>query len=176
VRAPAVQAQLQDRDEFLLEIRERLEQAQQQYKNFYDRKHWEVSFKVGQWVCLRLIHHPLASLDVKGRSKLGPKFYDPFLILEKIGDVAYRLKIPDDAKLQDVFHVGLLKPFKGEPPTETSSLPPVHHSRACAEPETVLRGRLARGRRELLVQWKGLPAAGATWTDRAEFQRLYPSF
>jgi hypothetical protein len=43
-RAPAVQAQLQDRDEFLLEVHERLEQAQQQYNNFYDRKHRVVSF------------------------------------------------------------------------------------------------------------------------------------
>jgi hypothetical protein len=127
-------------------------------------------------VWLHLIHRPLASLDVKGRSKLGPKFYSPFLILVKIGDVTYRLKLPDDAKLHDVFHVGLLKPFNGEPPTETPSLPPVRHGHACIEPEIVLRGRLVRGRRELLIQWKGLPAAKATWTDRAEFQRLYPSF
>jgi hypothetical protein len=119
-----------------------------------------------------LIHCPLASLDVKGRSKLGPKFYSPFLILEKIGDVTYRLKLPDGAKLHDVFHVGLLKPFKGEPPTETPSLPPVRHGHACIEPEIVLRGRLVRGRRELLIQWKGLPAAEAAWTDKAEFQRL----
>jgi hypothetical protein len=46
-RVPAVQGQLQERDEFLMENRERLEQAQQQYKGFYDRKHREVSFDVG---------------------------------------------------------------------------------------------------------------------------------
>jgi hypothetical protein len=56
------------------------------------------------------------------------------------------------------------------------ALPPVHHGRACAEPETVLHGRIARGRRELLVQWKGLQAAAATWTDLAEFRRLYSAF
>jgi hypothetical protein len=47
---PAVQQQLQERDEFLLEIRERLEQAQQCYKGFYDQKHREVEFAVGDWV------------------------------------------------------------------------------------------------------------------------------
>jgi hypothetical protein len=57
-----------------------------------------------------------------------------------------------------------------------SALPPVHHGRACAEPETVLHGRIARGRRELLVQWKGLQAAAATWTDLAEFRHLYSAF
>jgi hypothetical protein len=40
----------------------------------------------------------------------------------------------------------------------------------------VRRSRLARGRRELLVQWKGQPAAEATWTDLEEFQKLYPEF
>jgi hypothetical protein len=83
-----VQAQMQHRDEFLQEVQERLEQAQQQYKHFYDRKHQEVTFTIGQWVWLRLIHRSLASLDVKGRTKLGPKFYGSFLIVEKIGDVA----------------------------------------------------------------------------------------
>jgi hypothetical protein len=125
---------------------------------------------------LRLIHRPLASLDVKGHNKLGLKFYGSFLILEKIGDVAYRLKLPTGAKLHDVFHVGLLKPFKGESPTETPALPPVRHDRVYAAPASVLHGSLARGRYELLVQWKGLPVAEATWTNLVDFQHLYPSF
>jgi hypothetical protein len=72
--------------------------------------------------------------------------------------------------------VGLLKPFKGEPPTKTSVLPPIHHGRACAELEAVLRGRMARGCRELLMQWKGLPMADVTWTDWEELRCLYPTF
>jgi hypothetical protein len=91
VRLLAVQAQMVDRDEFLQEIREHLEQAQHQYKVFYDRKHHVVEFAVGQWVWLRLLHHPMASLNVNGRGKLGPKLYGPFKILERVGDVAYKM-------------------------------------------------------------------------------------
>jgi hypothetical protein len=58
---------------------------------FYDQHRRELSFKEGQWVWLRLLHQPIASLDVKNRGKLRPKFYGPFKIVEKIGDVAYRL-------------------------------------------------------------------------------------
>jgi hypothetical protein len=47
---PVVQVQLQECDKFLLEIRESLEQAQQRYRGFYDRKHHEVEFAVGDWV------------------------------------------------------------------------------------------------------------------------------
>jgi hypothetical protein len=38
-----------ERDEFLVEIRERLVQAQQHYKAYYDRGHRELEFQ-GQWV------------------------------------------------------------------------------------------------------------------------------
>jgi hypothetical protein len=68
---PAMQTQMASWDEFLVEIKERLEQAQQQYKKFYDTKHHEVEFAVGQWVWLRLIHRPITSLDVKGGASLG---------------------------------------------------------------------------------------------------------
>jgi hypothetical protein len=53
---------------------------------------------------------------------------------------------------------------------------PIKNGRACAQPEAVTRGHLARGQQELLVQWRGQPAAEATWMDHQEFQRLYPDF
>jgi hypothetical protein len=43
-------------------------------------------------------------------------------------------------------------------------------------PHAVVRGHLARGRRELLVQWVGLDPSSASWVDLEEFRRLYPSF
>jgi hypothetical protein len=88
-KLPAVQHQLTERDEFLVEIRARLAQAQQYHKLHYDQKHREVEFQVGHWVWLRLISHPLASLDVCGRGKLSPKYFRPFRVLERIGEVAY---------------------------------------------------------------------------------------
>jgi hypothetical protein len=65
---PVVQQQMAERYEFLMEIRERLHQAQQHYKTVYDGKHREVLFEVGQWVWLWLVHRPMASLNVAGRS------------------------------------------------------------------------------------------------------------
>jgi hypothetical protein len=121
-----------------------------------------VVFDVGQWVWLQLLHRPMATLDVKGRGKLGPCFFGPFQITEKIGDVAYRLQLPAGARIHDVFHVGLLKKFHGEPPQAAPELPPLHHGCVCMEPERVLKCRLAWGQHELLVRWKAQTRLDAT--------------
>jgi hypothetical protein len=175
-RLPAVERAMWDRDVFLAEIRDRLEQAQQYHKAAYDRKHRPVQFNPGQWVWLRLLHRPTASLQVQGRSKLGPRFFGPFQVLERVGEVAYRLLLPAGARIHDVFHVGLLKPFHGVPPVQTPPLPPLEHGRVVIQPEKVLQGRLARGRREVLVRWAGTPAAESSWVDLDIFREQFPAF
>jgi hypothetical protein len=48
-RLPTVDAQMWERDEFLAEVHDRLEQAQQQHKSFYNRKHRQLEFAIGEW-------------------------------------------------------------------------------------------------------------------------------
>jgi hypothetical protein len=62
---------------------------------------------VGHWVWLRLLNRPLASLDVRDRSKLGPKYFRAFKVIERIGTVTYKLQPPAGAKIHDVFHAGV---------------------------------------------------------------------
>jgi hypothetical protein len=40
----------------------------------------------------------------------------------------------------------------------------------------VTAGRLARGIRQLLVQWQGEPAASASWEDYDDFRAHFPDF
>jgi hypothetical protein len=175
-RLPAVQHQLVERDEFLLEIKDCLHLAQQHYKVVYDGKKREVSFQPGQWVWLRLMHRPMASLEVKDRSKLDPKFYRPFKVLEQVNDVDYCLELPPGARLHNVFHVGLLKQFHGKPSVAPGQLPPTHHELACLELMAVTKSRLARGQIEFLVTWKGRATMDASWMAATELWHLYPSF
>ena len=93
-RTSAVDAELQDRDLFLSDVRSRLLQAQEYAKLHYDGHHRELHFNVGDWVWLRLHHRAASSLLGAAKGKLGPRYYGPYRISAKINAVAYRLELP----------------------------------------------------------------------------------
>jgi hypothetical protein len=176
-RTDAVDVLLQDRDEFLADVRERLLQAQVYSKKHYDARHRALEFAVGDWVWLRLLHRPAQSLVAGPLGKLRPRFAGPFRVLERIGTVAYRLELPDGARIHDVFHVGVLKPFQGDsPPTSPPLLPPMRHGRLLLEPARALRAQRRRGEWHVLIQWMHLPEADATWEPLDDFRARFPSF
>jgi hypothetical protein len=123
-RVPSVDTQLVERDSFLAEIKERLLHAQEIMKGNYDAHHRHVEFQVGAWVWLRLHHGITTTLNDKAKGKLAPKYYGPFGVLEHIGTVAYRLELPRNSRIHDVFHVVFLKKFVGKLPTSVAPLPP----------------------------------------------------
>jgi len=170
----AVDRQLRDRDEFLKEIRERLLLAQDVMKAQHDKHRRDVEFAVGEWAWLCLHRHSASGITAHQTTKLAAKFYGPYEVLERIGPVAYRLRLPVNAKIHDVFHVALLKKFEGAPPSAVPPLQPLVHGRVMPTPEAVLRARLNRGSWQLLVRWTGCPTADVTWEPLEEFIKLHP--
>jgi hypothetical protein len=175
-RTDTVDAMLADRDEFLNEVRTRLTQAQDYARRYYDSQHRALEFKPGDWVWLRILHRPTHSLVPGPHNKLSPKYAGPFQVKERVGAVAYRLELPASARIHDVFHVGLLKPFQGTPPSKTPALPPLHNGRVLLQPERVLGSSLRRGSWHILIQWAGLPSSDATWEPVEAFRTSFPSF
>lgn len=172
----ALDKQLQERDEFLSEIRGRLLQAQDHMKSAYDKHHRELEFAVGDWVLLRLHHRAAAVIKDKTAAKLAPCYYGPFQVLERIGTLAYRLQLPPKSRKHDVVHVVFLKRFHGDLPATQVQLPPIRNGRVLPTPEIIRRAHLNRGKWELLVKWMGRTAGDATWEALDEFRELYPSF
>jgi hypothetical protein len=90
-------------------VRENLCVMQSRQKSYADYRRRELSFKVGEFVYLKV--SPMRDLCCfKVRGKLAPRFIGPFKILEKIDEVAYQLELPPQlSDVHDVFHVSQLK-------------------------------------------------------------------
>lgn len=85
---------------------------------YANKKRRDLIFNVGEFV---LLNSKNIRLKVDGPKKLMHRYLDPFEILNKVGPVAYKLRIPASMEVHDVFHVSLLRPYKTE---EGSEFPP----------------------------------------------------
>lgn len=176
IRVAVVAQTLEERAEFIHDIRCCLEQAQAVAKRNYDRGHRELLYAVGDWVWLRLHHRPAATVTGPQRGKLQPRYFGPYKIIEVINQVACCLELPPGLRLHPVFHVCLLKKFVSDPPATPPSLPPIHHRAMVPIPERALKAWLCRGVCQILVRWQGLPASSTSWEDIPQFQQRYPHF
>ena len=75
-----------------------------------NRARRELQFEAGDQVWLATKHLPLKT----GSRKLAAVYTGPFEVLDAIGPVAYRLKLPDSWGIHNVFHVSQLKGVIGE--------------------------------------------------------------
>jgi len=148
-----------DKDLMLDKLKSNLIQAQQRMKHQADKKRREVEFQVGDWVYLKIQPYHLKSLAKKRNEKLGPRFYGPYKILERIGAIAYRLELPEHSQVHLVFHVCLLKKAvtdSAQPQPLPSELSEDWELQV--QPQDVLQLRYNAARQaELLIKWRGLP-------------------
>ena len=147
----AVDQELFNRDLVLQDLRNRLLQAQNSMKARYDAKHRPVHYQIGDQVLLKLCPHRQLSLSSSKYIKLSPCFYGPFLIVSKIGTVAYKLELPSSTKLHPVFHVSCLKPFHGTSVSIEPSLPVLTQGELQPLPKVILDSRFIHNTHQVLV-------------------------
>ncbi|XP_066373668.1 uncharacterized protein [Miscanthus floridulus] len=158
---------LQDRSLMSEVIHQHLLRAKQRMKKLADGKRSERQFEINDWVFLKLQPYVQSSLADRTTQKLAFKFFGPFKILSKVGNVAYRLELPATSAVHPVFHVSQLKKVVGARHDVTPSPPPA--SIRWSIPERILQRRqIQKGARLIhqgLVQWSNIPVLLATWED-----------
>ncbi|GAU37757.1 hypothetical protein TSUD_102730 [Trifolium subterraneum] len=149
-RVASVQSDLADRDEALRQLKSQLLKAQEKMKNQTDKK------------------------------RLAAKYYGPYPVIEKIGAVAYKLKLPEGSRVHPVFHVSLLKKVVGSYHEEEVLPDLMEEQFEVYIPEAVLSTRKMKQNgkesNQLLIHWKGKNVEEATWEDELMIRSQFPTF
>ena len=147
----------------LQEAHQRLINAKAAQKKFADRHRRDVpDFKDGDLVLLSTKH-----LRLSGPRKFWPRWVGPFPVIQKIGQLSYKLQLPEVySRLHPVFHTSLLKPYFTADKSVTHVLPALADGDSeIYEVQAIINHKFVGRPRRLLFQvfWKGFPVEEATW-------------
>lgn len=156
-------------------LKQHLGRAQQQMKQYADKKRSFREFSMGDWVFLKLQPYVQSSVARRANHKLCFRYFGPFQILSKVGLVAYKLQLPPDSTIHPVFHVSQFKSAVGFSPSVQPQLPALSYLKV---PVAVLDSRQSRRGNsvvpQVLVRWSGDVAGQETWEDHVELQHRFP--
>nr|GEY98787.1 retrotransposon protein, putative, Ty3-gypsy subclass [Tanacetum cinerariifolium] len=100
---------IQETKEKIILIKQRIQATQDRKKSYADRKRKPMKFEVGDRVMLKVSPWKGVVRFIK-RGKLNPRYIEPFKVLAKVGDVAYKLELPRElSRVHHTFHVLNLK-------------------------------------------------------------------
>lgn len=112
---------------------------------------------------------------------MAHKYFGPYQILARIGQVAYKLRLPAGTMIHPVFHVSLLKKKVGSNIAVTTELPKVgQEGQLLAYPVKVLDRKMVKQGNvavvQWLIQWSNSIPEDATWENALQIQQQYPDF
>ena len=110
------------------------------------KKRRDFQLEVGDLALVKLQPYRQHFVALRKNQKLGMHFFGPFEVVERVGQVAYKLKLPEAACIHPIFHISLLKKFQGSlsqqylpMPLTTTKFGPI------IQPEPVLDTRIIKG-------------------------------
>jgi hypothetical protein len=166
-------------------VHESLKVAQSRQKSYADKRRRNLSFEIRDFVYLKV--SPMRGtrrFRVKGM--LAPRYVRPFKIIDRKGEVAYQLELPQQlSEVHDVFHVSQLKKCLRVPeeqlPMEYLDLGRdlTYSKRPIKILDSTERVAHSKVIKIFKVQWSHHTEDEATWEHeeelRAEYPELFPS-
>ncbi|GKE19226.1 hypothetical protein Tco_1426803 [Tanacetum coccineum] len=157
-----------------------MQAARDRQKSYADLKHKPMEFEVGDKVMLKV--SPWKGVVRFGkRGKLNPRFVGPFKVIKRVGDIAYKLELPEElSRVHNTFHVSNLKKCHADEPLAVP-LDGLHFDdklQFVEEPIEITDRevkRLKRSRIPLVkVRWNSKRGPEFTWEREDQFWKKYP--
>nr|GEX97993.1 putative reverse transcriptase domain-containing protein [Tanacetum cinerariifolium] len=171
---------IQETTEKIVLIKQRMQAAQDQQKNYADRKRKQMEFKIGDRVMLKV--SPWKGVVRFGkRGKLNPRYVRRFKVLAKVEKVAYKLELPQElSRVHHTFHVSNLKKCYSDEPL-VMSLEGIHIDdtlQFVEEPVEIMEWEIKRLKRSQIllvkVRWNSRRGPEFTWEREDSFKKKYP--
>ncbi|KAM6562545.1 hypothetical protein CsatB_022543 [Cannabis sativa] len=156
--------------------------AQSRQKSYADLKRRQIKYEVGDHVFLRVT--PRKGIPIKRfgkRGKLSPRYVGPFEILDRVGNVAYRVALPPSlSTVHNVFHVSQLRKYVFDPSHVLSyeTLGLQEDLSFEERPVKILdrKDKVLRNKTISLVKvlWRNSVVEEATWELESDMQQQHP--
>ncbi|GJT36508.1 putative mitochondrial protein [Tanacetum coccineum] len=178
-RVGLVDGSLTAREEAIKVCNFHLKWANDRMNSQAGKRRTDKEYVVGDWVYLKLQPHRQVTIRKGKQHKLSPKYYGPFQIEARVGQVAYKLKLPDSSQIHNVFHISKFKKCRGEV-SKSIDLPICNEQGVTKVKHVVILDRRLAKRGNVvvfvLVEWANGTKEDATWELIEQIQMKFPSF
>ncbi|KAJ1600076.1 hypothetical protein NDA14_000490 [Ustilago hordei] len=143
-------------------LQEQIREAQRRSVDQYNRKHKDIEFKVGDMV---YINHRNWKTR-RPTPKLDTRFAGPYPVQEWVGHRAYRITLPANLRVHDMFHVAMLEPARTSSlpqRAEQPTIPSLPDEDLDFKVEALIDKHSHNGTTEYKVLWRGYSEEAASW-------------
>ncbi|GJU45175.1 ty3-gypsy retrotransposon protein [Tanacetum coccineum] len=172
----SIENSLLEHQRIMSSLKQSIEVSKQKMVTQANKHRLDKHFAIGDFVYLRLHKYRQTSVHNRANQKLSRLFYGPYKIIERIGEVAYKLALPAGSKIHPVFHVSLLKPAYGLVSNSKGNLTEFDPKEDLAYlPEAIINFRTSsNGDPEVLVKWEKHALEEATWENFNSLKLQFP--